>query len=254
MRKISPTQAVQAGWIRYKNKAGMYTAYTVFSLVVSVVFATVAGGIGGLFSFNSFIQTTIIAIIAGIGSGLLNVGFAHFARKDEAGEEVEFGTFLDGFRINVKSIVVVMVATVLLSQLTSLLMPQELMSFQLTEEQSQDFELMMMAFEDLSEVLQANMGNFYLFLGLQVVLSIVLIFAPYFASLKGKDGLESLVDSIKLGLPNFLQIFLALLNVTLIAIPVTIVTLGLGLLVIVPLIQLVAYDIFAQLTDQSLED
>ena len=254
MRKISPTQAVQAGWIRYKNKAGMYTAYTVFSLVVSVVFATVAGGIGGLFSFNTFIQTTIIAIIAGIGSGLLNVGFAHFARKDEAGQEVEFGNFLDGFRINTKSVVVVMVATVVLSQLSSLLMPQELMTFQLTEEQSQDFELMMMAFEDLSEVLQANMGNFYLFIGLQILLSIVLMFAPYFASLNGKDGLESLAESIKLAFPNFFQIFFALLLITLIAIPVTVMTLGLGLLVIVPLVQLLAYDIFAQLTDEVLED
>lgn len=250
MRKISPTQAIQAGWIRYKNKAGMYTAFTVFSLVVSLVFATVAGGIGGLFSFNTFIQTTIIAIIAGIGSGLLNVGYAHFARKDEAGEDVEFGNFLDGFRINVKSIVVVMVATVVLSQLSTLLMPSELMTFQLTEDQSQDFELMMMAFEDLSEVLQANMGSFYLFVGLQIFLSIVLMFAPYFASLNGKDGLESLADSIKLALPNFLKIFLVIFLVALIAIPVTILTIGLGLLVIVPFMQLVAYDIFAQLTEE----
>jgi uncharacterized membrane protein len=250
MRKISPTQAIQAGWIRYKNKAGMYTAFTVFSLVVSLVFATVAGGIGGLFSFNTFIQTTIIAIIAGIGSGLLNVGYAHFARKDEAGEDVEFGNFLDGFRINVKSIVVVMVATVVLSQLSTLLMPSELMTFQLTEDQSQDFELMMMAFEDLSEVLQANMGSFYLFVGLQIFLSIVLMFAPYFASLNGKDGLESLADSIKLALPNFLKIFLAIFLVALIAIPVTVLTIGLGLLVIVPFMQLVAYDIFAQLTEE----
>jgi len=228
----------------------MYTAFTVFSLVVSLVFATVAGGIGGLFSFNTFIQTTIIAIIAGIGSGLLNVGYAHFARKDEAGEDVEFGNFLDGFRINVKSIVVVMVATVVLSQLSTLLMPSELMTFQLTEDQSQDFELMMMAFEDLSEVLQANMGSFYLFVGLQIFLSIVLMFAPYFASLNGKDGLESLADSIKLALPNFLKIFLVIFLVALIAIPVTILTIGLGLLVIVPFMQLVAYDIFAQLTEE----
>lgn len=228
----------------------MYTAFTVFSLVVSLVFATVAGGIGGLFSFNTFIQTTIIAIIAGIGSGLLNVGYAHFARKDEAGEDVEFGNFLDGFRINVKSIVVVMVATVVLSQLSTLLMPPELMTFQLTEDQSQDFELMMMAFEDLSEVLQANMGSFYLFVGLQIFLSIVLMFAPYFASLNGKDGLESLADSIKLALPNFLKIFLAIFLVALIAIPVTVLTIGLGLLVIVPFMQLVAYDIFAQLTEE----
>jgi uncharacterized membrane protein len=250
MRKISSRQAVQAGWIRYKNKAGMYTAFTLFSVIVSIVVATVATRIGGVFAFNTFIQTTVIAILAGIVSGLLNVGFAHFARKDEAGEDVEFGHFLDGFRINVKSVIVVMVATVMLSQIASLLMPPELMTFQLTEEQSQDFELMMMAFEDLSEVLQANMGSFYLFVGLQIFLSIALMFAPYFASLKGKDGLESLADSIKLALQNFLKIFLAILLVTLIAIPVTILTIGLGLLVIVPFMQLVAYDIFAQLTEE----
>ena len=163
---------------------------------------------------------------------------------------MEFGHFLDGFRINVKSVIVVMVAMVMLSQIASLLMPPELMTFQLTEEQSQDFELMMMAFEDLSEVLQANMGSFYLFVGLQIFLSIVLMFAPYFASLNGKDGLESLADSIKLALPNFIKIFLAIFLVALIAIPVTVLTIGLGLLVIVPFMQLVAYDILAQLTEE----
>ena len=101
MRKISSRQAVQAGWIRYKNKAGMYTAFTLFSVIVSIIVATVAARIGGLFAFNTFIQTTVIAILAGIVSGLLNVGFAHFARKDQAGEDVEFGHFLDGFRFNV---------------------------------------------------------------------------------------------------------------------------------------------------------
>ena len=89
-----------------------------------------------------------------------------------------------------------------------------------------------------------------LFLGLQMVLQIVLILAPYFASLKGRDGFQSLVDSIKLALPNFLEIFLALFIVSLIAIPVVIFTIGLGILVIVPFVQLVAYDIFAQLTEE----
>ncbi len=228
----------------------MYTAFTLFSLIVSIVVTTVSNGISGVFSFNTFIHNTTIAIIVGIVSGLLNVGFAHFARKDEAGEDVEFSHFLDGFRFNVKSVTVVIVVTVLLSQISSLIMPEELTTFQLTEEQSQDFELMMMAFEDVSAVLQANIGKFCLFVGLQVFLSIVLIFAPYFASLIGKDGIESLADSVRLTLPHFLKIFLALLLITLIAIPVTVLTIGLGLLVIVPLMHLVAYDIFSQLTKE----
>jgi len=250
MRKISPIQAIQAGWIRYKNKAGMYTAFTLFSFVVSVVIATVSGSIGGVFSFNLFIQTTIIAITAGIGDALLTIGYAHFARKDEAGEEVEFGNFLDGFRYNVKSLIVVIVATVLISQIFSLLLPNELMTFQLTEEQSRDFELLRIAFEDLGALIFANLGSIGLFLSLQMVLQIVLILAPYFASLKGRDGFQSLVDSIKLALPNFLEIFLVLFIVSLIAIPVVIFTIGLGILVIVPFVQLVAYDIFVQLTEE----
>lgn len=254
MRKISPVQAVQAAWIRYKNKAGMYSAFTLFSLVLSLVFGTIAAGIGTVFSFNTFVQSTIIAIVAGVGSGLLNVGFAHFARKDEAGEAVEFGNFFDGFRFNVKSAVVVLVATIMISQISTLFMPVELMSFQLTEEQSQDFELMMTAFEDASELLKANMSGFYLFLILQIAVSILLMFAPYLASLNGVDGFESLIDSIKLTLSNFPAIFLAVLLVVLLAIPVTVLTLGLGLLVIVPLIQLVAYDIFAQLTHLEKKD
>ena len=156
----------------------------------------------------------------------------------------------------------VIVATVILSQLTSLILPQEFMAVQLTEEQSQDFELLKIVFEDLSEVVQENIGSFYLYFGLQIFLSVLLMFAPYLASLNGKDGLESLADSIKLALPNFLTIFLAFFFVislpALIAVlalilasqistlltVLTVLAVGLSPLVIVPFLCLLSFDIF----------
>ena len=251
MRKINPLHAVHAGWIRFKNKAGLYVAFTVFSFVVSLVITTVASGVGVAFTFSTFLQATVVALLAGIGSGLLNVGYAHFALLDEQGAEVEFGDFLRGFKVNVKSLVVVMVATVLLSQFTSLLMPQELLSFQLDQEQSQDFEEFMMAFEELVEVMSANMTSFYLFVIAQLLLSVLFLFAPYNASLEGMDAVDALKRSLSTALPQFFQIFIALLIVVVLAIPLVVLTLGLGVLVVIPVVQLVAYDMYAQLTDTT---
>ena len=98
MTKINPYQTAQAGWIRYKNKGGLYTAFTVFSIIVSLVITTAASSIGSIFTFNTFFQTTSMALIAGTFGGLLNIGYGHFARADEKGVPVEFGNFLEGFK------------------------------------------------------------------------------------------------------------------------------------------------------------
>ena len=142
MRKISPTQAVRR--LDKIQEQGRYV-HRIWSLASSL--DSIRHGCWGnwrIIFLNTFIQTTIIAIIAGIGSGLLNVGFAHFARKDEAAKtwnlkfprriphQREIRCSRDGsHNIAFTTIVAVNAARV--------------NGFSATEEQSQDFELMMMA-------------------------------------------------------------------------------------------------------------
>ena len=250
MTKINPYHTAQAGWIRFKNKGGLYTAFTVFSIIVSLVIATAASSIGSIFTFNTFFQTTVMALIAGAFGGLLNIGYAHFARADEQGVPVEFGNFLEGFKSHVRSLVLVMVATVILSQLSTLIMPVELREFQLTEEQTQDMELLLMAVEDLSEAVNANIFGTYGYVFLSLFLSIAFMFAPYFASLEGEDAINALRRSVSLSLRHFLRIFLTIALTLLVAIPFLVITLGFGVLIVIPVLQLVSYDIYAQLTQE----
>ena len=211
---------------------------------------TAASSIGSIFTFNTFFQTTSMALIAGTFGGLLNIGYGHFARADEKGVPVEFGNFLEGFKSHARSLVLVMIATVIISQLSTLIMPVELREFQLTEEQTQDMELLLMAVEDLSEAVNANVFGTYGYVFLSLFLSIAFMFAPYFASLEGDDAITALRRSVTLSLRHFFRIFLTIALTLLIAIPFLVVTIGFGVLIVLPVLQLVSYDIYAQLTQE----
>ena len=134
MRKIYPLQSIQAGWIRFSNNAGMYSSFAIISALISLVLTTVASGIGNIFSLDSFIQGVVVGIIVGVLGGIINIGYAHFAAKDELGDDVEFGDFFLGFSQNIKSLIWVLIATVLVSQLSVLFIPQELQSLNLEEQ------------------------------------------------------------------------------------------------------------------------
>ena len=193
MRKIHPLQAIQAGWIRYSNKAGMYTSFTIMTLLISLVLTAVASGIGNIFSFNTFIQGTVVAILVGVVGGVINIGYAHFAAKDESGVDVEFGDFFLGFSENVKSLVLVLIATVFVSQISALTTPQELQNLNLEEEnQIQSLEELSMIFEEIVVVFLDNIGSILSFLALQLFLGIVLMFAPFAASLEKQDAIQAL--------------------------------------------------------------
>ena len=264
MKKIHPLQAIQAGWIRYSNKAGMYTSFTVMTLLISLVLTSVATGIGIVFSFNTFIQDTVVAILIGVVSGIINIGYAHFAAKDESGDAAEFGNFLLGFSTNIKSLILVLIATVFITQINSLTIPQELQNLNLEEEnQIQDLEELMMFFDEIGIILVDNIGSILLFLGVQVFLGIILMFAPFAASLENQDAIQALRYSIMTALPNFFNILFAYLIIglavgmytyllLLLGTPGTIILLVsffIGLFVVIPVLNLIAYDMFTQLKD-----
>ena len=131
------------------------------------------------------------------------------------------------------------------------------------ENQIQDLEELMMFFDEIGIILVDNIGSILLFLGVQVFLGIVLMFAPFAASLENQDAIQALRYSIMTALPNFFNILFAYLIIglavgmytyllLLLGTPGTIILLVsffIGLFVVIPVLNLIAYDMFTQLKD-----
>ena len=264
MRKIHPLQSIQAGWIRFSNRAGMYSSFAIISILISLVLTTIASGIGNIFSFDSFIQGLVVGIIAGVLGGIINIGYAHFAAKDELGDDVEFGDFFMGFSQNIKSLIWVLMATVLVSQLSVLFIPQELQSLNLEEQgQFQNLEELTILAEELGVVFWDNIGGILIFFAIHMFFGIVLIFAPFAASLGKQNPIQALHFSIANALSNFFNILftyliLALAIVIIAYVLILLGTVGLIILVIscfigffvfIPVLNLIVYDMFSQLKD-----
>ena len=264
MRKIYPLQSIQAGWIRFSNNAGMYSSFAIISVLISLVLTTVASGIGNIFSFDSFMQGAVVGIIVGVLGGIINIGYAHFAAKDELGDDVEFEDFFLGFSQNIKSLISVLIATVLVSQLSVLFIPQELESLNLEEQgQFQNLEELTLLAEELGVIFWDNIGDFLIFFAIHMFLGIVLIFAPFAASLGKQNPIQALHFSIANALPNFFNILftylILVLAIAIIAYLLTLLgTVGLIILVIscfigffvfIPVLNLIVYDMFSQLKD-----
>ena len=245
MNKISPLQALQAGWIRYKNRAGMYTAFAVFMFVISIVIGGVAASIAAVFSGAGFLERAVVAVITGVFGAMLNMGWCHFARKDERGDDVEFGDFFQGFKVNVRSLAAVSVVIALSTQLLSLLVPEEILSMTVDAE-SQNAEEVMMMFQDMQEVYVAHASNIMLYAVATAFLGLGLLFAQYRASLEGEDPITAIQWSFSHALPNTLRIIVLMFLVIIVTAVVAILTLGLGLLVLIPWITLALYDAYDQ--------
>ena len=252
MRKIAPLYALQAGWVRYKNRAGMYTAYGVVSLILSGMVSGVITGASSVIGSVPMVQIAITSVVVGVVSAMLAMGYAHFAGKDHRGEEVEFGDFFLGFKQNGKKLAAVATVVALVTQLSALIVPQELRSVQ-QQSQSGDPEELMMFFEDMYGVILENATSIYAYLSLIVVFSIVVVFANYRASLAGDDPVDAFRWSVQNATPNFLRIIALNLLIVLISVPAIILTLGLGLLVIIPWASLCMYDAYTQLLPEELQ-
>ena len=86
---------------------------------------------------------------------------------------------------------------------------------------------------------------------IQLVFSIGLMFSTYKASIDGSDLFESITWSFKVSMPNFLRIFITFFLLGILTAFFTVVTLFIGLLAIIPIIILVYYDMYDQVSDDQ---
>ena len=251
MKKIDPFYALQAGWVRYKNNAGMYTAFTIVWFIATLFISTVASGMGGMFALlGERLVALLMAIILGAGTMFLTMGFSHVARKDELGEGVNFGDFFNALRVNQKELFGVVVITSVLGQLGTFFMPE---GFAALASSGFDFsnldELQMMA-EDMQELYMDNMGIIAMVTLIQVVFGVGFMFATYRASLDGEGAMEALKWSFPRAWSNFFRIFVLALMIGIIAIVLGVLTLFIGFLVIIPWMILVQFEMYDQLCDK----
>lgn len=143
-------------------------------------------------------------------------------------------------------------------------MPQELQNLNLEEEnQIQNLEELIMLFEEIGVVFWDNVGSILSFLAIQLFLGIVLMFAPFAASLEKQDAIQALRSSIASALPNVFNILIAYLMIVLAVaifafllsllgttgLIILMISCFIGLFVFIPFLNLMAYDMFSQLKD-----
>ena len=250
MKKISPGQAIQAGWLRFKNQAALYVAFTVVYFIMLTLISSVGNGVGTMFDFlgGAKVSLAISSIISGVAASFLTLGYAHVARKDQLGEPIEFGTFFDAFRVNQKPLLQVSVVSSLVGLISVIMFPDEF--FNVASGQIQDPDEIFMMIQDMGIDLRQSSGGTLIAVGLiQLVLSIGLMFSTYKASIEGSDLFESITWSFRVSMPNFFRIFITFFLVGILAIIFTVLTLFIGLLAIIPIITLVYYDLYDQVAD-----
>jgi len=251
MKKIDPLYALQAGWVRYKNKAGMYTAYTIIWFVATLLISSIAAGMGGMFAFlGERLPALIIAIVLGVGTIFLSMGYAHVARKDELGEEVEFGDFFNALRVNQKQLFGVVVITSVLGQLGTFFMPEGFAALASGQLDFSNLDELQMMLEDMQEVYMDNMGIIMLVALIQIVFGIGFMFSTYRASLDGEEAMEALKWSFPRAWSNFFRILALALMIGIIAIIFGVLTLFIGFLVVIPWLILVQFEMYDQLCDK----
>ena len=250
MNKISPVQAIQAGWVRFKNQAALYVAFTVVYFVILTLISSVGNGVGAMFGFlgGAKASLAISSIISGVAASFLTLGYAHVARKDQLGEAVEFGTFFDAFRVNQKPLLQVSLVTSLVGLISVIMFPDEF--FNMASGQIQDPDELLMLIQDMGIDMRESSGTLIAVGLIQLVFSIGLMFSTYKASIEGSDLFESITWSFKVSMPNFLRIFITFFLVGILTVIFTVLTLFIGLLAIIPIVMLVYYDMYDQVTDR----
>ena len=249
MKKISPGQAIQAGWLRFKNQAALYVAFTVVYFIMLTLISSVGNGVGTMFGFlgGAKVSLALSSIISGVAASFLTLGYAHVARKDQLGEPVEFGTFFDAFRVNQKPLLQVSVVSSLVGLISVIMFPDEF--FNMASGQIQDPDEILMMIQDMGIDLRESSGTLIAVGLIQLVFSIGLMFSTYKASIEGSDLFESITWSFRVSMPNFFRIFITFFLVGILTIIFSVLTLFIGLLAIIPIITLVYYDMYDQVSD-----
>ncbi len=126
--------------------------------------------------------------------------------------------------------------------------------FNMASGQIQDPDEILMMIQDMSVDLRESSGTIIAVGLIQLVFSIGLIFSTYKASIDGSDLFESITWSFNVSMPNFLRIFFTFFLVGILTVIFTVLTLFIGLLAIIPIVMLVYYDMYDQVSgDQVLE-
>jgi uncharacterized membrane protein len=117
--------------------------------------------------------------------------------------------------------------------------------------QIQDPDEILMMIQDMGVDLRESSGTIIAVGLIQLVFSIGLIFSTYKASIDGSDLFESITWSFNVSMPNFLRIFFTFFLVGILTVIFTVVTLFIGLLAIIPIVMLVYYDMYDQVSDDQ---
>ncbi|HAP71265.1 MAG TPA: hypothetical protein DCQ41_02255 [Cryomorphaceae bacterium] len=251
MKKIDPFYALQAGWVRYKNNAGMYTAFTIVWFIATLLITTVATGMGGILTLlGERLVALLMAIVLGAGTIFLTMGFSHVARKDELGTGVEFGDFFTALRVNQTQLFGVVVITSILGQLGTFFMPEGFATLSTGQFDFSNLDELQMMVEDMQEVYMDNMGVIMLATLIQIVFGVGFMFSTYRASLEGEGPMEALKWSFPRAWSNFFRIFVLALMTGIIAIILGVLTLFIGFLVIIPWMILVQFEMYDQICDK----
>ncbi|MEY2964008.1 MAG: hypothetical protein RL754_1269 [Bacteroidota bacterium] len=248
MGKISPLYALQAAWVRYKNKGGMYTVFFIVGLFVSFAASSFALAIGGALTFlNTTLGSMVAALLVGVVSTFITLGYAHFARQDEQGLQPVFNNFFDGFKSHTKTVIAVALVVTLVSQFIQLGLTSDVPVFEMGEETG-DFEEMLMALEDYSETIMPYVPQILISVVLLMLFSLFVMFAPYHSSFTGEGLAYSLKWSAKSVLGNLLPILFTYLAAIIIGTFLVVLTFGLAVLVFAPYLNLLQYELYDQLS------
>ena len=126
--------------------------------------------------------------------------------------------------------------------------------FNMASGQIQDPDEILMMIQDMGVDLRESSGTIIAVGLIQLVFSIGLIFSTYKASIDGSDLFESITWSFNVSMPNFLRIFFTFFLVGILTVIFMVLTLFIGLLAIIPIVMLVYYDMYDQVSgDQVLE-
>jgi uncharacterized membrane protein len=123
--------------------------------------------------------------------------------------------------------------------------------FNMASGQIQDPDEILMMIQDMGVDLRESSGTIIAVGLIQLVFSIGLIFSTYKASIDGSDLFESITWSFNVSMPNFVRIFFTFFLVGILTVIFTVVTLFIGLLAIIPIVMLVYYDMYDQVSDDQ---
>ncbi len=237
---FSLKQTISNGFSHFGNNAGAYVGYTfVYGLIILV-----ASGIGSAIPLN--IGGYIVKIML---SNALVMGYALYCHNYVVNQTTDFGIFFSAFRTNYTQLVVANGALMLILGIASalLILPysQEIVvSYEAVINRTMDPEDF---FEELTAIFSAHAGAIIGYFVIATVIQILYLLTNYFIVFFDFGFWEALEASRILMSKVFFKAILLFVVMSLILILGSIVTLGLGAIILYPAVMLMTYSLFEQI-------